>query len=811
MTKDEEYRNLILTIKAHADCKKIFRRFWPDHYREVGNCRCPFHDDRDPSMQVSKELAYCHSESLALDAIDLYARGAGCSKGEAIRSLASELNLAIPSVKAANAPRIDLDYFSRRMREALQKELPQKAVQYLESRGIRPETLLKLKERKLIGWDSKLDGIAFPLCGWDGKKLLGIQVIPVDGGKKRFVKGSRSRDAFFRFGFGSEVLVFCEAIIDALSVAEAVPTAEGVALLAAGLTDKLGSLELSSAPVLFLDNDDAGRKGVAKALRKLGPRFRIVDWSLAPEEASSKDVNDLLKGGNADAIENMVTAARLPTAEEMHRTFLSNTASSRPGEKGEGEDGKKQTQAQLLIAMAGDIDLFHSPEEMIYASFSMNEHRETWYVRSKNFRRWLSHRFFLDQEKPPGSQAIQDALNILEAKGQFEGPKIEVFVRVGKIGESVYIDLANESWDAIEITGEGWRVVHPSPVKFKRTKGMIPLPYPERGGSLDDLRHLLNLPDGNALTLIIGWLIQAACPTGPYPILNLEGEQGAGKSAAARIIKSIIDPSTAPIRTSPREERDLLISATHSWIMAFDNLSGIPVWLSDALCRLSTGGGYSIRELYSNDEETIFNASRPLLLTGIDQIAARHDLADRSIIVSLPAIPEEKRVPEKDLLLRFRKEHPKYLGAVCEAISTAIRNLPHTQLEALPRMADFALWVSAAEPALPWRKGDFVHVYQRNRREAIELALDSDVVSSVVREFMAQRTEWNGTASELLDLLYEQVPERVQNSKAWPKGSNALSNRLRRSATFLRASGIEVEFFRAHHTGKRTIAIKKGT
>jgi hypothetical protein len=252
-----------------------------------------------------------------------------------------------------------------------------------------------------------------------------------------------------------------------------------------------------------------------------------------------------------------------------------------------------------------------------------------------------------------------------------------------------------------------------------------------------------------------------------------------------------------------------MIAATNAWIVAFDNLSGVPVWLSDALCRLSTGGGFSTRALYSDSEETIFNATRPIILNGIDQIAARHDLADRSIIFNLPPIPEEKRIPERELLERFNAAHPKLLGVICDAIRTGLTNYANTRLSCLPRMADFALWVSAAEPCLPWGAGEFLNAYVGNRKEAVELSLESDPISSAVRELMASCSEWEGTASELLDKLAELIPERIQKTSSWPKKPNGLSTRLRRSATFLRAVGIEIDFYRLPNLRRRIISIRK--
>jgi hypothetical protein len=821
MPRDDEYSNLVSEIKKRADCRAIFRRFWPDRYKEKGNCLCPFHEDRDPSMQVTKDLAHCHAESLSLDAIDLFARGAACSPGEAIRLQASELGIEHHGDALGSRLQPRSEYFSKRMQDALGCALPDEAVRYLNGRGISLVTIEALKARKLIGWDRKLGGLAFPLHDWSGREIVGIQVIPVNGEKKRFVKGTEPKRGFFRFGYGQELTVFCEGIIDALSVAEAMAQAEGVALMSAGLTEKLGSIDLPPVPVLFMDNDDAGRKALAKIMRAHGSRggFRVVDWQEVlrgvAEAQSIKDVNDLLKSGHAEAIVKMIESSRPPAGDDLQRILSCNGGSRLRAEQGgsqgesEADESKKQTQAQMLIMFAAGADFYHTPEKMIYASYTVNDHVETWQVRSKNFRRWLSHRFYIEQGKPPGSQAIQDALNILEAQGQYDGPEIDVFTRVAGMRGNIYIDLANEAWQVIEITPHGWSVIEDPPVKFRRTKGMLPLAQPEHGGSFEELRRFINLPDEDTLKLIIGWLVQAGHPSGPYPILNLEGEQGSGKSLAARLLRTLIDPSTAPIRTVPKEERDLIISATNSWIVAFDNLSGIPVWLSDALCRLSTGGGYAVRELYTNDEETIFSATRPLLLTGIDQIAARHDLADRSIVVNLPPIPDSRRIPEKKILADFRLAHPKILGAICDAISQGLKNLASTRLSSLPRMADFALWVTATEPALPWGRGEFLRAYMGNRTEAVELSLESDPISSAVRELMESRMEWSGTSSELLEKLCELVPEKIQKSQSWPKKANILSSKLKRSSTFLRMVGIDIEFYRTLRSGKRTIVIRR--
>jgi hypothetical protein len=295
------------------------------------------------------------------------------------------------------------------MEDAVACTVPDEAIRYLNGRGISTGTIQTLKARNLIGWDRKLNGLAFPLHDWSGKEIVGIQVIPVNGDKKRFVKGTEPKRGFLRFGHGQAFTVFCEGIIDALSVAEAMAQAEGVALMSAGLTEKLAGMELPPEPVLFMDNDNAGRKAVSKVLRADGGkgRFRVVDWQEALKGVdavqSIKDVNDLLKTGLAEVIAKMIESSLPPTADDLKKILACNgnnrSGAEHDGTESDGDEGRKPTQAQLLILLTAGVHFYHTPEQMIYASYSVNDHVENWYVRSKNFRRWLSHRFYRFSEK----------------------------------------------------------------------------------------------------------------------------------------------------------------------------------------------------------------------------------------------------------------------------------------------------------------------------------------------------------------------------------------------------------------------------
>src|SRR5215469_16231220 len=278
----------------------------------------------------------------------------------------------------------------------------------------------------------------------------------------------------------------------------------------------------------------------------------------------------------------------------------------------------------------------------------------------------------------------------------------------------LYLDLGDATWRAVEIDTTGWRVVDNPPVRFRRASGMQPLPVPIQGGSITALRSFLNVQTDSDFVLVVAWALAVLRNRGPYPVLVLSGEQGSAKSTFSAILRALLDPNTAPLRALPREDRDLFIAASNGHVLAFDNVSWLPAWISDTLCRLATGGGFAVRQLYTDQDEVLFDAARPVILNGIEDIVTRPDLADRAVFLTLEPIPEERRRSEAELWASFETERPCILGALLDAVVEGLKRLPETNLPKLPRMADFALWATAAELAL-WKQGTFWAAYASNR------------------------------------------------------------------------------------------------
>jgi hypothetical protein len=519
----------------------------------------------------------------------------------------------------------------------------------------------------------------------------------------------------------------------------------------------------------------AARYQLAKELKRRGAIVHCVDL---PQIEAVNGVDDLLGLKGPDYVLALI---------ESSKPYTEDAPTRKP-------------QATILVELASDAELFHTPEGDGYVTVNCCGHLETWPLKARGFRDWLMRRFYESEGSAPSAQAVQDALDVLKGKARFDGATHEVHIRIAELEGAIYLDLCDELWRVVCINRDGWQVLNNSPVKFWRARGMLELPEPKREVSINSLRDYVNVSTDN-WPLIVSWLVAAYRPGKPFPVLALHGEQGSAKSTTARVLRALIDPNKADLRSEPREERDLMIAAKNGWLIALDNLSRVQTWLSDALCRLATGGGFATRELYANDEEVLFDAKRPILLNGIEELATRSDLLERAIVLNLPTIPEDKRRTEAHFWREFETARPYILGALLEAVSGALRQYDRVKLERLPRMADFAQWATAAESYLGLSEGAFMAAYTGNRADSNDLALEASPVAAAVLSFIEAEKQWLGTPSDLLKELCRQTGEDIQRQKGWPKAANSLSGILKRLAPNLRAAGVNIT--RPNRAGKK--------
>lgn len=481
-------------------------------------------------------------------------------------------------------------------------------------------------------------------------------------------------------------------------------------------------------------------------------------------------------------------------------------------DEGQGDEDDES----LLDALTTDIDLWHDPDGVPFATFEREGHQETCAVNAKAFRLLLGARFYGTTRKAAPDRWLTNAIDSLAARARFDGPEAPVFLRLGHHKGRLYLDLGDETWRAVEIDPEGWRVVARPPVRFRRGEAMRALPEPVEGGSLADLWPLVNVPEPQR-PLVAGWLLGCLAPRRPYPFLVVTGEQGSAKSTLVRALRELVDPARGGLRALPRDERDLVIAAQHARVLAFDNVSAgqMSPWTADALCRLATGGAIGTRTLYSNAEETVLDVACPVAINGIDGLTNRADLAERSMVLDLPTIAADTRRAETDLDAALEAVRPGVLGALLTAVAAALGGFEAAREDLrgrLPRMADLAAWVTAGEEALGFERGTFLRAFEVGRRHSDLAALEAEPVAVALVDFMEQRPGsgiWQGSASQLRDVLGRVAGLEATRSRAWPASGSGLARVLKRCAPLLRQVGIEITSGRSH-AGRHWVVTRDG-
>jgi hypothetical protein len=462
-----------------------------------------------------------------------------------------------------------------------------------------------------------------------------------------------------------------------------------------------------------------------------------------------------------------------------------------------GNETEKSRATERLLRIATGARPFRRPDGRYSVSIVVDGHQECHDLESPDVARWLTRLYFEATAGLPSTAALSTAVRALAAQADIAGTADADFVRVGcnESSSPIFLDLGDSTWRAVDIRATGWQVIDRPGVHFRRSAGQRALPVPTHDGSLGNLRKYVNVEPAD-LPLLIAWLTAALRPTGPHPILVIAGEQGSAKSTLARICRLLVDPHTAPLRSEPSDNRDLMVAALHGWVQAYDNLSAMPDWLSNGLCRLATGGGISTRGLFTNHDEVVWSAHRPVILTAIDDIVKRPDVIDRSILLQLRSIAPSRRRREQDLWAEFMQDYPGILGGLLDAVAAGMRLWSEIQLPELERMADFTHWGEAVAQGVGWQPGTFVKAYRTNRQAASFVALEESLLAQAMLELAKYHGPWKGTPTQLLELIGEWTGYASCTTPGWPKTPSRASVELRRIAAQLRMFGVSVTFER---------------
>lgn len=476
-----------------------------------------------------------------------------------------------------------------------------------------------------------------------------------------------------------------------------------------------------------------------------------------------------------------VTATTDRTTSPELRVVPSDTAKPSPpaaGAKSIATELVEMAQASYRFGTSTTGETFGIPLEGAPVTFMLRGGKHSLRAR-------LADRYFASHGKAASSTALTDALLTIEGIGQEWETELHLRVAGDGLDRSTWIDLGDNTGRAIHLTEHGWTIEAKAPVLFRRTALTAPLPTPTTAGAggvegLKLLWQILNVEEDDR-PLVAAWLVAALVPDIPHPTLALFGEQGTGKTTATKLLVSIVDPSPVPARKPPRDADGWVTAAAGSWVVAIDNLSTIPLWLSDSLCRAVTGDGDVRRRLYSDSDLHVFSFRRVIVFNGIDVGSLNGDLADRMLPINLERIPDTNRLDETHLWPAWNDIHPQVLGAVLDLAANVFTQLPLVELTQRPRMADFARILAATDNTL---HTDGLDRYLVKQGSLAAESLDTDPLIAAITTRI--HNQWTGTASQLLVQLTnldEPTP------KDWPTTPRTVTGRLKRWAPVLRKTG----------------------
>jgi hypothetical protein len=452
----------------------------------------------------------------------------------------------------------------------------------------------------------------------------------------------------------------------------------------------------------------------------------------------------------------------------------------------------KADPATVLVSLAGSDQLFHDADGRAFVTTTLHGVSETLAITDARYRSKLRLVYTDKTGRIASKDNIATAVEQLEAIALLDRPEFPVAIRVAEHDGKLYVDLANRERQIVEVS-DGWRIVDDAPVRFIRPFGMLPLPTPVTGGTLAELQQFVNVEQDD-LPLLLAFVVGCFHPTGPYALLQIVGEQGSAKSSLMRLIHDYVDPQIATGSTLPRDEKNALVVAQLRWLVSYDNVDHLDRKVSSLLCMLATGASSANRKLFTDDQQSLLRAKRPIILTAIANVVEASDLLDRTLTLTLPVIAPENRKSEFAIAQELRRDgvRGRILGVVLDAVAAAHRGHAAVKRDDMPRLADLFSWATAAEPAFGLTPGSAIEAIKRQSAEESSHVADDQFGRDVIK---LAEAGWKGTAAELAGAMTVHVKPREA------------SNRLREIAPDLRRNGVVVEFRKSN--GSRIIELSK--
>lgn len=455
----------------------------------------------------------------------------------------------------------------------------------------------------------------------------------------------------------------------------------------------------------------------------------------------------------------------------------------------EDEDKKKTSAEKFVLFVQERAELFHDDNREAYATIHATGH--TYRITSSGFKDWLCAALMHEMGLVAREQPRREAVDTLCGIARHRGEEKKVFLRCGITDHGAYVvDLCQaDNSLAVVIESGRWEVVNLPPVRFIRNTDSMPLPLPIKGGSIAPLWTVTNIPE-HSRDLVLAWLLDAMRIDTPFPVLELVGEEGTAKSTTQNALRNLIDPNRVNLRAAPRNREDLCTSAAVNWLVSYENLSHLNGDLQDALCTVSTGGGFATRKLYTTGEESTLKFKRPVVLNGISAVITQQDLLGRAVSLELPRITHRQEEAENARV--FRENHAAILGGICDLMARTLALLPSINIDPRqrPRMADFCKLGMAMVKAMERDPQTFFDQYGDAHRESIRRTIDASPVAAAIEAFLGK--ESIGITAPPVQILQRLQPYRPDHCDAWPKSGKGMADALRRLSPAFAKIGVEI-------------------
>jgi hypothetical protein len=637
--------------------------------------------------------------------------------------------------------------------------------------------------------------------GWIYKKPEGVLDVPyrlsqlveevAQGGTVFWVEGEKDADCLAALGLCATTSVTTSRLPDGLE--EVLRGAQRVYVLP--------------------DNDEPGRRyarQVAAVAARTVQDVRIVPLPGLPEKG---DVSDFLAlGHDADDLWRNAEAAPSWLPDDLS----SDAPSSKPKSAAPDErDANALLRVLRDLMIDGSLELIHDPSAEAFCTTGPPFFPAvlTMPVRGGSGEPFSDllraiHKTCCNPRTFLRLPTIKELAEQCAADARTDGPLRVVSLRVARVGDDVWIDIGDESGRAIHVTAQGWCVRDSAGVRFRRSKGMLPLPIPVGGGSDMLLSDFLNVST-EQLPLIYAALLAALSRTVGYPALAIAGEQGSAKTTMAECFRKLVDPADLLLRGPPKDEEALALCARNNYVLGFDNLSRLAPGVSDAMCRMVYGQGFATRAHYTNTEEVTFKAARPMVWTGIDELPTRADLLDRSFLIQALPISKKRSLPK--LEEAFDEASPAILGWLLDGVVAGLASQQSIEVDDDVRLIDAWKFAIAAERGLGLPEGTMRGGLEAARDSASAAALESSPVAGPLVAWLRtiDPPEVSATASEILRALQELLKDQ-KLPRDFPTHRKAMGNELRRAVPALRSIGVELTppVGTSGHTKRRLFRIR---